>query len=646
MDEYLAINNLDQKTDPENERAYFLSEEYLCDYLVSVLGTFSRILKDGKSVKKPKDLMPMVIEMGTKLLAPYAKLPDYGKKTSELFSMWDENQPSKIVENISNPVFPNLIDVVKDSSGKISFLIKNENTDCGFLIRDYWVIDHTAYWTPKESKLLWDVHNINDLFSVPPHVNDITLFNDIEKAIKKIVVLDKDSSYKVLVAYIFSTYFKEQNEIAPILNISGPLGMGKSTCGKILSRLCYRGFRLETVEEARLFRLLSLNLTLIIDVENFSEKSIKKNDLFLQAYQRGNKFVRVMTPDAPSTLESLEKWDSFGHIIIIDNGEIKSDPLKSRTIEIKMGIIEGNLRFDFPEEELIQLHARLLQFRLMHLNDNLIERHVPFNGRQADIARSILKIPSTYFPTESREIIQRLNEIYINISATSNDKFETKLILNTLVVLGPKVMSNIIQNNGRVIKLKEIRDEIIRISGEFFSKNPESKDEFTDEEREEKLIEGVVIPYKKLKKLLRDLGFEFSRDGSNSNIVHYDVKLLDKLCEKYDVKKLDYIEIVHNFRTEFRKDISILTPEKIRRKTLKSDYKKQDLAELTGTQSLQALAKAHQEFEQFKSALDSENEKRAINIFVSKLKARNREIQSLKEQNKSDSNKKDENHGE
>ena len=269
----------------------------------------------------------------------------------------------------------------------------------------------------------------------------------------------------------------------------------------------YRGIHQENLREANLFRSShDLAATLFIDVSNISKKAIRESslDIVLQRFEKGAKVQRVLHPEWGPFKDS-RFYDIFGATVIATNEPI-NDIMESRSFPIDMPFAHSNFPKPQPHHGL-PFRERLLAWRAHFLIDKLalpLPPQFPM-GRLNDIATPLWQLIKLVSPSHCPQFEDIINEFTEKRRQGKSSTLEGEVI-KALLELGDQVEDGKIEVDKITDKVNQGRNDFHKESSSYIGK------------------------------VLRRLGFQFSRKHASKRRYYYDVELLNHLTAEYGLR--------------------------------------------------------------------------------------------------------------
>lgn len=395
---------------------------------------------------------------------------------------------------------PGTIDVL-DNGDKLVYL--TENLELVEKITD----KNKTYSPPPKENLPYLLANSADVlkyikaFKEEPGLEK-ELYKELIEYHKAASELPHEELYDLLVLWDFHCYLIEKLHFSPIIYLYAVKERGKSRTGKAMIFVSRRGVWTETVREPDVIRWgHDHRCVLGFDTKNAPKKFERANcdDLILARFEAGSISSRTLWPDR-GAFRDTKTFNLFGPTVIATNRPV-DDILESRSISIDMK--PSGQRFDNPviPENALNLKAKLSAFRIIHLQDKLVEAEKPAPGRLGDILGPIFQIMETYFPDKRAIFSNLLKTIIERKNEDAGDSLEAKM-LETVISLENEV-------DGGFLSVE-------KIAGGFNTGRAES----------------FCLTNETVGRILRALGFEKKRRAGGVKIF-YDMETIQKLKESY-----------------------------------------------------------------------------------------------------------------
>lgn len=122
------------------------------------------------------------------------------------------------------------------------------------------------------------------------------LFDGIVSKLKEYIELKKDIEYKMVVLWLFHTYFNYPLGVTPYIHVNGQAGSGKSTLMRYCAKLAFKGWFVIKPSPSSLFRYIDSTMctTFFDEFESYTET--EKGDVFSvlnDGYVRDGQIPRV-----------------------------------------------------------------------------------------------------------------------------------------------------------------------------------------------------------------------------------------------------------------------------------------------------------------------------------------------------------------
>lgn len=399
--------------------------------------------------------------------------------------------------------FPHLVDIVEDN-GEIVYLITEENQ---LKTVPSVTLGGKVYSPPPKDQLPFLIPRWQEISRAYHEDTSQALFHDLIEYHKSFSQLPSEAYYVLLAAWDFSTYIIEHLSYSGYIYLYAVPERGKTKTGQSMIYVAYRGIHQENLREANLFRSShDLAATLFIDVSNLSKKAVRESslDIVLQRFEKGAKVQRVLHPEWGPFKDS-RFYDIFGATIIATNEPI-NEVMESRSFPIDMPFAHNNFPKPQPQHGL-PFRERLLAWRAHFLVDKLILPPPPQfpMGRLNDIAIplwQLIKLVSPSHCPQFEDLIQEFNEKRRQGKASTLEGEVIKALLD----LQSAVEDGKIEVDRITDKVNEGRNDFRRESSRYIGK------------------------------VLRRLGFQFSRKHASKRRYYYDLELLDRLAAEYGLR--------------------------------------------------------------------------------------------------------------
>ncbi len=436
---------------------------------------------------------------------PLEELMKPGKKPAALIPPPPAEPPKKQPDTQSCYLarFPNLVDIVEDN-GELVYLIA-EGTQLK-TVPSVTLGGKVAFPPPKE-QLPFLIPRWKEISRAYHEDTPQALFHDLIEYHKSFSKLPSQAYYVLLAAWDFSTYIIEHLNYSGYIYLYAVPERGKTKTGQAMIYVSYRGIHQENLREANLFRSShDLAATLFIDVSNLSKKAIRESslDIVLQRFEKGAKVQRVLHPEWGPFKDS-RFYDIFGATVIATNEPI-NDIMESRSFPIDMPFAHSNFPKPQPHHGL-PFRERLVAWRAHFLIDKLTLPSPPQfpTGRLNDIATPLWQLIKLVSPSHCPQFEDIINEFSEKRRQGKSSTLEGEVI-KALLELGSQI------DDGK-IEVDMITDRI----------NQGRKDFHKESSRY-------------IGKVLRRLGFQFSRTHASKRRYYYDAELLSNLATEYGLR--------------------------------------------------------------------------------------------------------------
>jgi hypothetical protein len=437
------------------------------------------------------------------------EIKEFQKLTAEYRSAIRDKspEPRSGVERLSGD-FPALIDIVRNQDGQPTFLVKASGS---VMLSESQIDGETLLLPPPKEKLpfpLTDGSQVMRHFEAYTEETarniDSQLYDDLLQCYKSASALPHEGAYHVLVTWTLHTYLLEKAFYSPFILFFGMPSRGKTTTGKAMTYLAYRGLHIESLNAAHLIRVTrDLRASIFVDVRDIVRKlkSQQSGDLILLRYERGAQALRVLRP-ALGAYKDLEYYPVFGPTVFATN-EPMDDILSGRTIPIPMPPTTMTFPKMTPQSGL-PLRERLLAFRAWHLGDELSAPNSPFQGRFQDIVTPLLQMAQLAKPEYLELVTQYLGTIQEQKNIEALETLEVRIVC-AVIELGGSV------RNGR-LPVKAITERINR------EKDTRSR------------IDSSLIGRK-----LKALGFTKAKTGTGCISILWDTEMIRRLAAQMEL---------------------------------------------------------------------------------------------------------------
>ena len=402
--------------------------------------------------------------------------------------------------------FDGLVDLVLDDNGRISFLVKENNS---IFLHDRREQAKEILIPPPADKLIWRVARSSEVLKHVTTDSDIQLFQDLVGYHRNISELPDDNHYKFLAAWDMHTYLMEKFEYYPIVWFYATPARGKSRTAKGMIYVSWRGVILTTVKEAHIIRLATNHrATLFFDIMDLWKKVERGgvDDIILHRFERGGKVPRVLDPDK-GPFQDTTWFDISGPTVIATNKTI-DEILETRSIQIVMPETTRIFENDVKELDALPFRERLVAFRARWIDQQLPSVLKPLAGRLGDILKPIRQIVNIVNQDESwfLEFASQAKELKIKDGLDSDDA---------------KILNAIIQSIGQAENGHLLHKFILDV---------------INSDR----LERYHMSPQRLGRITKRLGFKKYNSGESRGI-YIDADLLERLCQRYGIRHNDGI---------------------------------------------------------------------------------------------------------
>ncbi|MBI2012128.1 hypothetical protein HYS91_05155 [Candidatus Daviesbacteria bacterium] len=397
-----------------------------------------------------------------------------------------------------------------DAPGTIDVLVVEEKlvylTE-GLNLVDTIRVEDKVFAPPPKSSIPYFIADADKVFHYLAEYkanlrHSLDLYEELLTYHKNISDLPHEAYYDLLALWDFHTYLLDKLHFSPIIYLYAVKERGKSRTGKGCIYVSRRGVWTETVREADIIRWGNDHKAALgFDVKDAPKKFQRANcdDLILARFEEGSSSSRTLWPEK-GAFRDTKTFNLFGPTIIATNRPV-DDILESRAISVDMKPTGKVFNNPVTPKDAWELKARLTAFRILHYQDELKEVDKPASGRLGDIAGSLYKIVTTYFPEKEASFARLLNIISERKKEDATDSLEAK------------VLEMVIDLNYEVEK-------------GFLSIEAVTKKINTGKEERFTLAEDVIG------RILRGLGFVKKRTAGKRGIF-YDLDLIEKLKLNY-----------------------------------------------------------------------------------------------------------------
>jgi hypothetical protein len=423
------------------------------------------------------------------------------------FKNKDSNQSEKKQEY--SAWVDGLVDIVADDEGKTSYLVDENGT---LAVKDKHELQDKILIPPKSEYLPWLLPRASEVLKYVTGDNDAQLFNDLVEYHKSISELPDENHYKFLAAWDIHTYFIDKIQYYPIIWFYAIPGRGKSRTAKGIIYVSWRGVILTSVHEAHMIRLATNHRsTIFVDAMDLWKKVERAGmqDVLLNRFERGSKFPRVKFPEK-GPFEDTVFYDVGGPTIMATN-KVVDNTLGTRAVQIVMPETDKIFENDVLEINGLPFKERLLALRARWLNRQLPEVSKPVKGRLGDILKPIRQIVHLACSDESW-FMDFVNDIDESNKSEYGDTDEAT-VLKAIVSCMGKIENGHLLHADTLGAINDGRSERLKMTPQ------------------------------RLGRIARRLGFNPYNQG-NLRGIYINEGLLDRLCQRYGVKKQEIVQVV------------------------------------------------------------------------------------------------------
>lgn len=315
-------------------------------------------------------------------------------------------------------LFPGLVDLVRDDSGNIRFLIKDGDV---LRLADSWQdTDGTTYIPPADKFIKFLLPDATRVMSLYSDNDDRQLFEDLVKFFKRFSYLE-DEVWPIIVMAVFLSYIQDHLDVnyIPVIYFYAVAERGKSRTAKTILSVSYRGQHLTDIRPANIFRFSqNLGATIFFDVTDLWKSADKADghDILLGRFEKGCQVVRVLSPDKGPFADQTY-FDIYGSTVVATN-EPANSTFESRCLTITMPNRPGEY------ENLSPVMGLPFKERLTAWRARMMDRSLPpiapipgISGRLWDISRPLFQLASMIAP----DAFEQMKEV---ILAMAGQKIE------------------------------------------------------------------------------------------------------------------------------------------------------------------------------------------------------------------------------
>lgn len=302
-------------------------------------------------------------------------------------------------------LFPGLVDLVRDDSGNVRYLIKEG--DSLRLAESWQDTDGTTYVPPSAKYIKFLLPDATRVMNLYREKDDKQLFEDLLTFFKRFSYLE-DDVWPIIVLAVFLSYLQDHPDVRyiPVIYFFAVAERGKSRTAKTILAVSYRGQHLTDIRPANIFRFSqNLGATIFFDVTDLWKSAEKSDghDILLGRFEKGCQVVRVLSPDKGPFADQTY-FDIYGSTVVATN-EPANATFESRCLSITMPNRPGEYENLSPEmglsfkERLTAWRARMMNRRLPH-----IEPIPGISGRLWDISRPLFQLEKMIAPNVSEQM--------------------------------------------------------------------------------------------------------------------------------------------------------------------------------------------------------------------------------------------------
>jgi hypothetical protein len=389
------MNGLEQQDPPPPSL-----EELISTATVSTFkGVLDEIARVDDAVIQDLQLSKLakVIGAGKPALAKELK-----KRMEEISSSGDNGESA----GTKRALFPGLVDLVKDDSGKIRYLIKQAD---GLHLADSWSdADGYTCIPPEQKNIEFLLPDAGRVISSYDETDDHRLYEDLHIFFRRFSYLNPEA-WPVIILSVFLSYIQDHRDVRyiPGIYFYAVAERGKSRTAKTMLATSYRGIHLVDVRPANIVRFSErLNATLFFDVTDLWKSAEKGDgcDILLGRFEKGTRVARVLNPEK-GPFDDQTFFNVYGSTIFATN-EPANSIFESRCLSITMPNMPGHYENLTPEMAL-PLKDRLTAWRARMIEKNLpeVEPLEGIGGRLWDISRPLFQLAQMVAP-ETFEMIR------------------------------------------------------------------------------------------------------------------------------------------------------------------------------------------------------------------------------------------------
>ena len=333
---------------------------------------------------------------------------------------------AKEIKVVHSAVFPSLVDIVADDTGKPSFLImQNGNLKMIPKIEE----EGRLIVPPPAETLKWLLPRAEEALKHFTTDTDRKLYDDLISYHRGISELPSEAHYMLLAVWDFHSYMAHKSQYSPMLWFYAIPERGKSRTGKGCIYVAFRGLHLESLRDAFIVRTAENQQTsLFFDVMDFWKKAEQHQteDIVLLRYEAGATVPRVIHPDRGPHRDTVF-YSIYGPTIIATNENV-SQILATRAIQIVMPEASRDFEDDVLPERGLPFRERLVAFRARHFTESLPEASKPLRGRLGDILRPLRQIVLLVCPDQEEDFLKLCWKIESEKTTSLSETLEARLL--------------------------------------------------------------------------------------------------------------------------------------------------------------------------------------------------------------------------
>jgi hypothetical protein len=358
------------------------------------------------------------------------------------------------------------------------------------------------------------LQEVLDLSKTP--LDTLALWIEIREFLKQNIELSNELEYEVIIGWIFASWIPEKWNWYSILNFLGPYKSGKTRAQDTVSRLSMNPISTVNMTLSALKHSVKGNNsyhTLFFD-EWFLNLKIESNGEMLKilnaGYRKGGCVQDCVQNSNGEWTPKNYPCDGFK---CIAGRQPLEDSLRSRSITVRMRKTKQKFPMTIDQKQADVLKTKLEAWRLQ-------------NGDKSECYQITNEIETLLFEKTGKD--GRLRELFSSVYVVTPAEFQPK-ILEYLEEIG-----KLEQQEEAGSYESEIFTAILKVThdGCWFSTKSATA-EFNEGRSESERISSRSIGKK-----IRELGFKLRRRNS-ANGWFYDLKLVEKLKERYEIEDED-----------------------------------------------------------------------------------------------------------